>query len=143
MKISLTDLKEQTSIDFTFDYSNLIKDFEDIINIELTHIQGKSTYQLGELKLNLNIRTKLDLLCSKTLKPVPYEMNFDEEIIFGETQDSDYLLDEVNNLADIIFGYIISEKPYTIYHPDAKETSFDKERSPHPAFADLDKIYKK
>jgi uncharacterized protein len=37
----------------------------------------------------------------------------------------------------------LSEKPYTIYHPDADKTLFEKEKSPHPAFADLDKIVKK
>jgi uncharacterized metal-binding protein YceD (DUF177 family) len=143
MKLSLNDLKEQTSINLTVDYSNYIKDFNDIKSIDLTLIVGQSSYQLGELKLNLNIRTKLELLCSKTLKPVSYDMNFDTEIIFGESEESDYYLEEANNLTDIIFGYIISEKPYTIYHPDAKETSFDQERSAHPAFAELDKIYKK
>jgi uncharacterized metal-binding protein YceD (DUF177 family) len=143
MKLSLNDLKEQTSINLTVDYANNIKDFNDIMSIDLTQITGQSTYQLGELKLNLNVRTKLELLCAKTLKPVSFDMNFDTEIIFGETEESDYYLEEANDLSEIIFGYIISEKPYTIYHPDAKETSFEEERSAHPAFAELDKIYKK
>jgi hypothetical protein len=88
--------------------------------------------------ITIKVDVQMELACSKTMKPVPYHMQFDADIVFGSSEDAEYPLTDPLELSDIIFGYIISEKPYTIYHPDAEKTSFDPEKSPHPAFADLD-----
>lgn len=143
MKISIHDIKDTTSIEFVYDYSKHIESIADFLSIKPAHIKG--TIKKIEEELICDFRVDVDtvLACSKTLKPVQYTMGFDAEIIFGNSEDADYPMTETIDFAEIIFGYIMSEKPYTIYHPDASETSFEKEKSPHPAFADLDKLLKK
>jgi uncharacterized protein len=143
MKLKLSDLKEKTSFSFVQDYTPSLDDVPDILSIEPAHIDCVLQMKTDELLATIHVDVKMDLACSKTLKPVPYHMIFDADIIFGSSEDAEYPLSDPLELSDIIFGYIISEKPYTIYHPDADKTSFDKEKSPHPAFADLDKIVKK
>ncbi|MBU1141890.1 MAG: hypothetical protein KKG64_05130 [Firmicutes bacterium] len=143
MKFSLHELKEKTSIELTYDYSKEIESIVDILSIQPAQIVCNFDFVSGELLMDVTVDVKMELACSKTLKPVPYEMNFNEKIIFGNTYEADYPLTNPLELTEIIFGYILSEKPYTIYHPDAKDTLFEKEKSPHPAFVDLDKIVKK
>ncbi|MBN2268115.1 MAG: hypothetical protein V3569_00820 [Acholeplasmataceae bacterium] len=143
MKISIHELKDVTSIEFKADYSKQIESIVDFISIQPALIKGTLRMIDHELVCDVHVDVETVLACSKTLKPVNYSMNFDAEIIFGDSEDADYPLTETIDLSDIIFGYIISEKPYTIYHPDAIDTSFEKEKSPHPAFADLDKLLKK
>ncbi len=143
MKLKLSDLKEKTSLKFVQDYSEAIADQVDILSIKPAHIACDIFNKTDELLITVHVDVEMELACSKTLKPVPYTMQFDADIIFGSSEDAEYPLSDPIELSDIIFGYILSEKPYTIYHPDAEKTSFDKEKSPHPAFADLDKIVKK
>ncbi|MCF7930866.1 MAG: DUF177 domain-containing protein [Acholeplasmataceae bacterium] len=143
MKIALHELKEKTSIELTYDYSKEIEHIADILSIEPASIRCEFKFVQGELIMNISVQVNMDLACSKTLKPVPFSMDFEAEIIFGNSLEADFPLDDPLELTDIIFGYILSEKPYTIYHPDANDILFEKEKSPHPAFADLDKIVKK
>lgn len=143
MKIALHELKEKTSIELTYDYSKEIENTVDILAIKPASIICELKFVSGELFMNVSVKVDMDLACSKTLKPVFYHMDFDAEIIFGSSLEADYPLEDPLELTDIIFGYILSEKPYTIYHPDANDILFEKEKSPHPAFADLDKIVKK
>lgn len=143
MKFSIHELKEKTSIHLSYDYSEQIKEIVDIISIDPAKITANVMYQQGELTLDTHVEVPMVLACSKTLKPVNYQLVFDANIVFSNDEDADFPLEDPIELTDIIFGYIVSEKPYTIYHPDAKDTSFEPERSPHPAFADLDKIVKK
>ena len=142
MKLKLSDLKEKTSLKFIQDYTEAIADVLDILSIQPAHISCEIFNKTDEILITVQVDVQLELACSKTLKPVPYHMQFDADIVFGSSEDAEYPLTDPIELSDIIFGYIISEKPYTIYHPDAEKTSFDKEKSPHPAFADLDKIVK-
>ncbi len=143
MRIFLHELKEKTSLDFTYDYQEAIQSIVDMISIEPAkiHIDIKDHDNGYVLKMTLNVDMKL--ACSKTMKPVDYHMEVKEDVILGDGDEADFSLTDPIELSDIIFGYIISEKPYTIYHPDAKEILFEKEKSPHPAFADLDKLLKK
>ncbi|MCR3907005.1 MAG: DUF177 domain-containing protein [Tenericutes bacterium] len=143
MKFSLNELKEHTSINFIYDYSKEISAVIDILSIEPAKINGEIYYGHNELKLDISVDVNMELACSKTLKPVPYEMHFDAEILFSDTLEADFPLTDPLELTDIIFGYIVSEKPYTIYHPDAKDIIFEEEKRPHPAFAELDKNMKK
>jgi len=143
MKFLVSELKEKTSIEFTYDYSKDVASVADILSIQPASIQAKITYKLGFLMLQIVVDVKMELACSLTLKPVPYTMHLEDSIVFGDTEEADYPLTDPLELTEIIFGYILSEKPYTIYHPDADKTLFEKEKSPHPAFADLDKIVKK
>ncbi|MBU1094477.1 MAG: hypothetical protein KKH01_08450 [Firmicutes bacterium] len=143
MKIALHELKEKTSIELTYDYSKEIENTLDILTIEPAKINCEFEFISGELFMKISVHVDMEMACSKTLKAVPYSMDFEDDILFGSSLESDYPLTDPLELTDIVFGYIISEKPYTIYHPDANEILFEKEKSPHPAFADLDKIVKK
>jgi uncharacterized metal-binding protein YceD (DUF177 family) len=143
MLLKLSDLKEKTSLKFVQDYQDQIANEVDILSIDPAHIQCEILSKTDELLITVHVDVQMELACSKTLKPVPYHMQFDADIVFGSSEDAEYPITDPIELSDIIFGYILSEKPYTIYHPDAEKTSFDKEKSPHPAFADLDKIVKK
>jgi uncharacterized protein len=143
MKILLHEIKEKASLDFIYDYHKEIEHIEDILSIKPAIIHVDIRFEDDSLILNFNVNVDMEFACSKTLKPVPYHMDINETVIFGEQEDADYVMTNEIELSDIIFGYIISEKPYTIYHPDAKELLFEEEKSPHPAFADLDKLLKK
>jgi uncharacterized protein len=143
MKVSISDLKEKTSIDFICDLKNEIDKTPDILSIEPAIVNAAIRFESNELYLQFKIDCKMELACSKTLKPVPFHMNFEETVVFGDHEDSDFPLSDPIELTEIIYGLIISEKPYTIYHPDAKDITFEKEKSPHPAFAELDKTFKK
>ncbi|MDY0075068.1 MAG: hypothetical protein WC992_01300 [Acholeplasmataceae bacterium] len=143
MRFSLRELKETSSLEFTYDFTPHLSRVVDILSIEPAHILCDIRWIKGDLLIDVHLNCQMELACSKTLKPVPYQMNMNAEILFGDSEECDYPLSDPLEITDILFGYIVSEKPYTIYHPDAMKTSFDQERSSHPAFADLDKTYKK
>ncbi len=142
MKYLLHDLKETTSIDVTCDYRQYIGHVDDMLDIEPARIQGDLVPSDGRITAHLTVDVRLVLACAKTLKPVPHDLHFTAEIVFGDDLDVDYRLEDPLDLTDVIFGYIVSEKPYNVYHPDAKDVSFDQEKKPHPAFADLEKFIK-
>jgi len=143
MKFSIHALKETPVLNFTYDYSHHLKQVPDMLTIEPATITCKLQWIEDELVIDVHLDVNMELACAKTLKPVPYAMHMDAEIMFGSSEACDFPLTDPLELPDILFGYIVSEKPYTIYHPDAEKTSFEEERSAHPAFADLDKTYKK
>jgi uncharacterized protein len=143
MNISIHELKEKTSLDFICQFKNEIEQTPDILSIQPVNVHLGIRFEKDEVYLQFNIDCHMELACSKTLKPVPYHMQFDETLIFGDHEDCDFPLTDPLHLSEIIYGLIVSEKPYTIYHPDAKDITFEKENSPHPAFAELDKTFKK
>jgi uncharacterized metal-binding protein YceD (DUF177 family) len=143
MKLKLFDIKDKASIDFIYDYQDKIKDHEDILSIEPANIHIDIYHESNSMRFVIYVKVNMELECAKTLKPVNYHMEFEDEIIFSPSHDADFPIEDPIEISDIIFGYILSEKPYTIYHPDAHDVKFEKEKSPHPAFADLDKIMKK
>lgn len=143
MKYLLHDLKETTSIDVTCDYRRHIKQVDDILDIEPARVQGDLVPSDRRITAHLTVDVRLVLACAKTLKPVPHDLHFVAEIVFGDDLDADYRLENLLDLTDVIFGYIVSEKPYNVYHQDARDAIFDQEKKPHPAFADLEKLMKK
>ena len=130
---------ERALLDQTIDFSNHITNQTDILSIEATHVTGSFKQQGEEVVANLTVSSRLDMACAKTLKPVEVDLTFDLDLVFGQSDESDYPLIYPIELDDIIFGHILLEKPYTVYHPDADGISFEEERKPHPAFKDLDK----
>ncbi len=143
MKILVYDLKNVPSIDFTYDYKEEIKNVDDILAIKPAEFHLDAYFNDDELILSVNCKIDLTMACAKTLKPVDQHLEFDASIVFGESEEADYMLTDEIDISDIMFGYIISEKPLVVYHPDASGVSFDEKKSPHPAFADLDKLFKK
>lgn len=139
MKIYLWQAKDQQVIKEVIDFRTHIKKHDDIISIMPTKVTGTFKTEGDDVQAILEIKTTLDMACAKTLKPVRVSLDFTLDLIFGSTDQSDYPLQFPLELDDIIFGHILLEKPYTVYHPDADDISFEEQRSPHPAFKDLDK----
>ncbi|MFU8793088.1 MAG: YceD family protein [Acholeplasmataceae bacterium] len=139
MKIYLWQVQDQALLTETIDFSTQIKNQIDIISIKPTKVTGSFQLQADDVLSTLHVSTTLDMACAKTLKPVKVSLDFELDLIFGSSDDADYPLLFPLELDDIIFGHILLEKPYTVYHPDADDISFEEERSPHPAFKDLDK----
>ncbi len=138
----LHDLKDPKPIDVSYDFTDHIAQIPDIIEIGPTKVTGELHLADDELRAHLHIEVTPILACAKTLKAVSYPMSFDVDMIFGDGPDADFTLDDPFDLKEVVFGCVISEKPYVIYHPDARDVHFDKEKAPHPAFADLDKASK-
>jgi len=143
MKILVNDLKDKPSLDFICDYTNEIKSIEDIISIKPVNFHLDAFFTDDEVTLSVSGHVDLTLTCAKTLLPVEHQMDMTESIIFGSSEDADFILEDEIDISDILFGYIIAEKPYVVYHPDAKNINFEKEKSIHPAFADLNKLLHK
>lgn len=139
MKVYLWHVQDQALLNDTIDFSTLLQSQIDIIAIKPTKVTGYFKSQADDVIATLHISTALKMACAKTLKPVDVTLDFDLDLIFGSSDEADYPLGFPLELDDIIFGHILLEKPYTVYHPDADDISFDEERSPHPAFKDLDK----
>jgi uncharacterized protein len=143
MKIYTQQIKDRYVIDEKIDYQHYIQNSLDILSISETHVTGTIFYALEEVVAKLHVQTQLTMACAKTLKPVDVPLNFEVDLVFGQSVDAEYPLTNPIELDDIIFGQILSEKPYTVYHLDAKDANFEEKKGPHPAFKDLDKLYKK
>jgi uncharacterized protein len=143
MKYNINNLKDTKMIDETIDFKNYIQQQEDLLDIEPTHITGTLNTKGAYIVASINIKTVLVMACAKTLKPVNVPLDFDAELIFGSGDDAEYPITHPLELTDIIFGQILSEKPYTVYHLDAQNISFEEKKGPHPAFEGLDKSNKK
>src|SRR5690554_4574164 len=101
MRIFLHDLKEKTSLDFTYDYQEAIQSIVDMISIEPAkiHIDIKDHDNGYVLKMTLNVDMKL--ACSKTMKPVDYHMEVKEDVILDDGDEADFSLTDPIELSDI------------------------------------------
>ncbi|MFA6800856.1 MAG: hypothetical protein WCR19_01955 [Acholeplasmataceae bacterium] len=143
MKILINDLRNNPSFDFICDYKDEIKNIDDILDIKPAKFHLDAFFNDDDMILSITGEVDMTLSCAKTLKPVDYHINLKTSIIFGSDEEADYIMTDEIELSDLVFGEIIAEKPYVVYHADAKDVHFEKEVSPHPAFADLDKLFKK
>jgi hypothetical protein len=135
----LHDLREPLDIDVTFDYRKRVEKVDDILDIGPARVTGTLSYSNDTVTADLSIDVTPVLACAKTLKPVPYPMAFDVTLVFSDDLDADFALTDPIGLDEVVFGCIMSEKPYVVHHPDASNVSFEKKREPHPAFSGLDK----
>jgi uncharacterized protein len=128
MKKFLQPTLEPVKVTLTIDVSHI----EDVIEIkpfELTYeMKNRDSY----IDVIFTAEVKLILACAKTLKPVPYDMNLDATIIFGNLDEADFELTKEIELDLLVLGEIMAEKPVAVYHPDAEKISFEKEKNPSP-----------
>jgi len=134
MKWTLFELEKLNQIDETIHH-----DLLEINNIKVT---GTVEHLPIEVKFSLNIKADLLMTCAYSLKEMIVPVDFELELLFGDTLDSDYELTNPLDLNDIILGNILVEKPFRIIHPDAKDTKFEAEKEAHPAFAELEDLLK-
>jgi uncharacterized metal-binding protein YceD (DUF177 family) len=132
MKINSSLIKSIYNIDTEIDYSEMIKNSNDIIEIKPCYVKGSFERVNDLLVTNLDIDVKLVLASTRTLKPVDYHLIFNLDLIFGESEDSDFALTPIIDLDEIIFGHIILEKPQVIYNEGEKE--FEKEKETNHVF---------
>ncbi len=143
MNLLLKDLQNNPSIIRTYDYHDAIESLPEILTIAPVKVIANATFLNDSLTMDVLIEADMQLACAKTLKPVDYHLKVNEKIIFGNDIDADFILEDAIPFKDIIFGYILSEKPLVVYHPDAKKLAFKETKHPHPAFADLKQFLKK
>lgn len=143
MKLLLKELHDKPSITRTYDYHDAIENVPDLIDIKPAQVKADIFFHDDTLTMDVVIDVDLVLACAKTLKPVDYHLHANESIVFGNVEDADFILEDEIPFSDIIFGYILSEKPLVVYHPDAHNMAFKEKKSPHPAFAELDQFLKK
>jgi len=81
--------------------------------------------------LILTIQTDVDLIlaCAKTLKPVEWRLSIDDDIIFGDDLDSDFIIEPEVDLKLLVQGLIVSSKPLVVYHPDSEGIAFEENQN--------------
>jgi uncharacterized protein len=103
----------------------------DILSIEPATISYHITKVKDMFQLHIKGQIHMVLACSKTLKPVPFDVDLDDDILFGDSLDADFIIEPTIDLEALIHGVIISLKPVVIYHPDADGVTFEEEKEPN------------
>jgi uncharacterized protein len=72
------------------------------------------------LELVMKVNCNLDLMCDVTGLKVETKFDFIVELLFGSTLECDYPITSEIDLDELVFAYVISEKPFVVYHPSVK-----------------------
>lgn len=143
MKIDVNLIKGVQHIEQELDLKEFINSENDILDIKSTNLVAKIKPTKDKMILNGHVDTEIVMPCAKTLKPVNVPLSFEIEALFSSEEDADYPLTSEIDVAEIVYSYIVMEKPYIVYHEDAKNISFEEPKDGHPAFSDLKDLYKK
>lgn len=126
MKIDLSKLiynqVDEITISQEIDIPKNYLENSDIKDISKVKVNGYITYNGENYELILNIKCKLLLVCSVSLKDVNYDINIDIDDILDENSEDFYKI--VNNSLDlvpIIWQNILMEVPIRVVSPDIKE----------------------
>lgn len=131
-------IKDKLNIDTSYDFNKFIKNNTDIIEFKDCHIIGTLRYETNEeFHASLAVDCNMILASSRSLKPVDYNLKFNLELVFGNKEDADYILTKSIDLAEIIYGHILSEKPPTVYLEDEVEETIEEKKKINPAFEEL------
>ena len=105
-------------IDIPKDY--LTSDIRDISKVK---VNGSITNDGYMIRLNLNVKCILTLICSISLKDVKYDVNIDieEEISDDGEENFNKILNNSIDLLPIIWQNILMEIPIRIVSPDIKD----------------------
>ncbi|MDR2867357.1 MAG: hypothetical protein LBV55_01685 [Acholeplasmatales bacterium] len=116
MVLRYLDLMNTGTIEYECDLTKYLAKSIDILAFKMVKV--KVDYQKSEdiLDLGLNITCQLVLACDVTGKGVESNLDVMEDLKFGKTLDCDYPLTEEIDLDELVYGYIVSEKPYVVYH---------------------------
>lgn len=125
MIIDLTPLnygaKDRIDIDEKISFTK-----EDLQNTELLDLQNVKVKgqicreDLYNYNLYLNIKGKMTLPCSRTLKPTDYEFETDIEEILEENEEKFKKNQKTIDILPIIWENILMEIPIRIINPDAE-----------------------
>lgn len=137
MNIRLEKMDQPKHVTLTYDMSNIHA--VDVLNIEPVKVTYEVIDQQTITTLRLQIEAPLILACAKTLKPVQYLIETEEDVTFGDIEDADFIYESSVDLSAIVLGIIMSEKPFAVYHEDSKQMEFKEEKAPSPFEALLKK----
>lgn len=122
MKWSLQQLYRygKNSFSFTddYDFSERIKDIDDILDISVVHIEGTGqNINDDRYMFNINIKCNLVLECARTLEPVDFPIDLDVVEIYDTVDDGEVNFVEKNtiDLEDVVWENIYLEKPMRIF----------------------------
>lgn len=128
MKWTLQQLRKIQKFPYPFsgtiDFSEDIKDVEDIYDINPVEVEGTIDHLKDDTyRICYHIKAHMNLQCSLTLEPVEYLLEDDYEEIFSNIEDEDYNLIENNTIdfRQVVWSNIIIDKPINISRPDAYE----------------------
>ena len=104
----------------------LCSDFEDLADIVDTEVNGHYHYYDDEelFVFSLNIKTKLIMLCSITLKEVPIDLDFQTQLKFSTSyvDDDTHIIEGITiDLNPYVFSEILIEKQMRVTSPGAEE----------------------
>jgi uncharacterized metal-binding protein YceD (DUF177 family) len=137
MNIRLEQMDQPKQVTLTYDVSTI--QAIDVIDIQPVNVTYEVLDQQTITTLRLHIQAPLVLACAKTLKPVHYFIETDEDVTFGDIDDADFIYEPHVDLSAIVLGIIMSEKPFAVYHDDADQVEFIEEKGPSPFEALLKK----
>lgn len=142
MKWSLFELEKINQINETIARYDVPEGYSDVDSISNIQVSGPVIHENSEVHILLNVKAELIMLCAFTLKEVEVMLNFQLDLIFGNSVDADYELTNPLELDDIVLGNILTEKPYRVFHKTADRSLFEPKPEVHPAFAELDELLK-
>ncbi|MGL4847933.1 MAG: YceD family protein [Clostridium sp.] len=120
MQILFSDLiskkERKKEINYEFNMENFTFSGEDIVPVEKAIVKGNIISNNGEVLLDLNIKTKLKLVCSRCLETFIYPIDIDIEERFTndteiESEDVSFVDGDTINITDIVESEIISTLP--------------------------------
>ncbi len=128
MKWSVQQLEKLTTsryaFDYTSDFSEEIKQVEDILDINPISVSGTiERLEYGTYRVKYSMKGILVLQCALTLDPVDYELNCEYDEVFSTKDCDEYFLIENNtlNMDVVIWTNILMEKPLSVTLPNAYE----------------------
>ncbi|MBQ8292721.1 MAG: hypothetical protein IJ501_01185 [Bacilli bacterium] len=128
MKWSIAQLKKLTvnpyQFSLEFDYSEEVKEIEDIQKINIALVEGTITRVDDELfKCQYHLQVELVLSCALTLEPVGYSMDLEQTDLIGYPNDeNDDVIEITNNTIDmrnIVWDSILVNIPIRVVREDA------------------------
>lgn len=121
MKWTIHELIKHVTSDPTFkfsvDFSDKIKEIDDIIDISLVSVEGDyEIYDNEEFIFYMNIECTLKMLCAITLEEVDVKLDLDiEEVLTTYKSDDSIHIEGITiDLLPIIWSNIILEKPMRV-----------------------------
>lgn len=128
MKWSVQQLEKLTNtiynFEFTCDFSEEIKQVEDILGIKEVLVKGTIEHiEYGTYRVKYNMNVPLVLQCALTLDPVDYLIDCSYDEVHSVEDNDDCFLIENNTLdmKSVVWTNILLEKPLSVTLPNAYE----------------------
>lgn len=135
MKWSLQQLNkyinQDYSFDTTFDFTEEIKNIDDILGISETKVHGElHVIDFNKFRFDLNIQCTLVLEDARTLDPVDYPIDIDvvETFSVEDSDDEDVVIIDSNtvDLRPVIWENVLLQKPIRVVK-DESPSELEKE----------------